>query len=191
MKITDLVHMDDIKLNMARCTWNALRGNLHEWTPEVANAMPRGKLYEIKYMLSRFPYTMKSVPYAHSATVIENYGYVKKTIKDAVIKDHSMCSYTTGEFALDNPEIYLADDSLETFSMELYPFTFLTNWVTKKENDMLSTLKGKELTKDKYDKLGIKLYINGERVENPELPKGFTEWEDEKYFPNNLFRKCA
>lgn len=183
--------MDETKLNMARCTWNALRGNLHEWIPEVANAMPREKLYEIKYMLSRFPYTMMAVPYAHSATVIENYGYVKKTIKDTVTKDHIFCSYTIGECALDNPEIYLADDSLGTFSMELYPFTFLTNWVTKKENDMLSTLKGKELTKDKYDKLGIKLYINGERVENPELPKGFTEWEDEKYFPNNLFKKCA
>jgi hypothetical protein len=56
---------------------------------------------------------------------------------------------------------------------------------------MLITLKGKKLTKDKYDKLGIKLYINGELVENPELPKGFTGWEDEKYFPNNLFKKCA
>ena len=49
MKITDLVEMNEVKLNMARITWNSLRGNLHEWTPEVANAQPRGELYEIKY----------------------------------------------------------------------------------------------------------------------------------------------
>ena len=116
---------------------------------------------------------------------------LKETIKDSVTKDHFFCSYTTGEFALDNPDIYLADGTLDTFSMELYPYTFLTNWLTKKENDMLSTLKGKKLTKDKYKSLGIKLLINGEKVENPELPEGFTEWEDEKYFPNSLYKLCA
>ena len=190
-KITDLVDMDEVKLNMARCTWKLLRAGLEEWTPEVANAVPRGKLYEIKYMLSRLPYTMKGVPYAHSLTVIENYGYVKKTIKDTVTTDHFFCSYTTGEFALDNPDTYLADGTLEKFSMELYPFTFLTNWLTQEENKKLSNLKGIELTQDKYAKLGIKLYIDGEQVENPELPEGFTEWEDEKYFPNSLYRLCA
>ena len=55
---------------------------------------------------------------------------------------------------------------------------------------MLSKLKGVELTKDKYESLGIKLFIDGEEVKNPDLPEGFTEWENKKYFPNNLFELC-
>ena len=189
-KITDLVTMDEVKLNMAQCTWHAMRGVLHLWTPEVANAQPYCELYEKKYFASRLPYTMKYVMYAHSAEVVNSYGYVKEKVT-GVTREHFIGSYTVGECAFDNPDIYLADGTFDTFSMELYPYTFLANWVTKEQNELLSTLKGAELTKDKYTKLGIQLLINGDVVENPELPEGFTEWEDEKYFPNSIFKLCA
>ena len=44
-------HGDLHKVNMAECAWSALRGCLHLWTPEVANAKPYGRLNEIKYFL--------------------------------------------------------------------------------------------------------------------------------------------
>ena len=189
-KITDLVLMDEVKMRMATMAWHAMRGVLPLWTPEVANAQPYRELYEMKYYASRLPYTMKYVMYAHSAEVVNSYGYVKEKVT-GVVREHFIGSYTIGECAFDNPDIYLADGTFDTFSMELYPYTFLANWVTKKQNESLSNLKGVELTKDKYKKLGIQLLINGDVVENPELPKGFTEWEDKKYFPNSIFKLCA
>ena len=191
MKITDLVEMNEVKLNMARITWNSLRGNLHEWTPEVANAQPHGKLYEIKYFLSRLPYTMKTVNFAHATNVVEQFGYVSAPIKDEVTKDHFVGSYSIGECALDNPDVYLADGNLDAFSLELYPYTFVTNWVTQKQNKELSNLKGKVLTEEKYTKANIQLVINGNIVENPKLPQTFTDWENRKYFSNNVFQRAA
>ena len=47
--ISQLAKMNQVKRNMARVTWNALRANLHEWTYDVSNALPRGKYYEMKY----------------------------------------------------------------------------------------------------------------------------------------------
>jgi len=173
---------------MARVTWNALRANLHEWTYDVSNALPRGKYYEMKYFLVRLPYTMKFVDLHWSNSVLDKFGFVNKTIKDQVTHDHFIGSYTVGECALDNPEKYLiGDETLHTFTEELYPYTFISNYVTHSENKALSGLKGKVLTKDKYKTIGIELYnSNGYICENPELPEGFTEWENKKYFGSSL-----
>lgn len=186
--ISQLAKMNQVKRNMARVTWNALRANLHEWTYDVSNALPRGKYYEMKYFLVRLPYTMKFVDLHWSNSVLDKFGYVNKTIKDQVTHDHFIGSYTVGECALDNPEKYLiGDETLQTFTEELYPYTFISNYVTQSENKALSGLKGKVLTKDKYKTIGIQLYnSNGYICENPELPEGFTEWENKKYFGSSL-----
>jgi hypothetical protein len=181
MKITDLVTMDQVKLNMARATHTSLVSLLDMWTPEVAHSKPHGYLYEIKYFITRLPYTMKSVSYACSRRA-------RMAYSNETAKDHFIGSYTVGEFAMDNPEEYLiGDGALEKFSMELYPYTFLTNTVTKDENRELSSLKGKKLTKDKYDAIGIELLIGGSVRKNPDLPEGFTEWENGKYFSTSIF----
>ena len=188
MKISELAKMNQVKRNMARVTWNALRANLPEWTDKVSNALPRGKYYEIKYFLMRLPYTMKFVDLHWSSDVLDDYGFVNKTIKDKVTHDHFIGSYTVGECALDNSEQYLiGDETLHTFTEELYPYTFISNYVTNTENKKLSNLKGKVLTKDKYKTIGIELYDNNSNLcENPELPEGFTLWENNKYFGSNL-----
>ena len=170
------------KVNMAECAWYALRGCLPLWTPEVANAEPRGPLYEKKYFLHRLPYTTKIVNMNWSQAVIENFGYVKEKVKYKVTQDHFTGSYTVGECALDNPDVYLEDGTLDTFTYELYPYTFLANYVTNPENRKLSNLKGKCLTNDKYDRAGIKIYNEfGTECENPLMPELFTEWEAKKY----------
>ena len=177
------------KVNMARCAWNSLRGNLHEWTPEVANSLKHGPLYEIKYFLSRLPYTTKLVNMNWSEEVLESFGFVKAKIKNKVTQDHYIGSYTVGECALDNPDVYLVDGTLERFTKELYPYVFLVNYVTQPENKKLSNLKGKCLTIDKYKVAGIKIYNEyREECENPPMPEIFTEWENEKYFGSDLSR---
>ena len=179
-------HGDLHKVNMAECAWSALRGCLHLWTPEVANAKPYGRLNEIKYFLERLPYTTKLVNMNWSQSVIESFGYVKTKIKDEVTLDHYIGSYTVGECSLDNPDVYLADGTLETFTYELYPYTFLANYVTNPENRKLSNLKGKCLTNDKYDRAGIQIYNEyGTECENPLMPEIFTEWEAKKYSIGN------
>ena len=50
---------------------------------------------------------------------------------------------------------------------------------------------GKVLTEEKYAKANIQLVINGNIVENPKLPQTFTDWENRKYFPNNVFQRAA
>jgi hypothetical protein len=176
MKITDLVTMDQKKLDMARMAHINLASLLPMWTPEVTHSKPRKPFYHIKYYISRIPYTMMSVPYAWSRRALSAYD-------DEITKDHFIGSYAVGEFAMDNPEKWLiGDGALEKFTMELYPYTFLTNTVTKDENRVLSSLKGKRLIKDKYDAIGIELFINEIAHSNPDLPEGFTEWENEKYF---------
>ena len=170
------------KKNMAKCAWHALRGTLPLWTPEVANAEPYGPLNEIKYFIQRLPYTTKLVNMHWSQAVIENYGYVSKKISGVVTQDHYIGSYTVGECASDNPDIYLADGTLDTFTEELYPYTFLSNFVTQDENIGLRDLKGKCLTDDKYEFLNIKLYDEyGNESENPKMPMDFTVWEASKY----------
>ena len=87
---------------------------------------------------------------------------------------------------IDNPDVYLADGTLETFTYELYPYTFLANYVTNPENRKLSNLKGKCLTNDKYDRAGIQIYNEyGTECENPLMPEIFTEWEAKKYSIGN------
>ncbi len=186
--ISQLAKMDFVKREMARLAWKCLRVNLDEWTYDVSNALPHRKHYEKKYFLVRLPYTMKFVNLHWSNSVLDKFGFVNKTIKDQVTHDHFIGSYTVGECALDNPEKYLiGDETLQTFTEELYPYTFITNYVTQSENKVLSGLKGKVLTKDKYKTIGIKLYDNNSNpCENPELPEGFTEWENNKYFGSSL-----
>ena len=179
------------KKNMAKCAWHALRGCLSLWTPEVANAKPYGPLNEIKYFIQRLPYTTKLVNMHWSQAVIENYGYVSKKISGVVTQDHYIGSYAIGEHALDNPDIYLVDGTLDTFTEELYPYTFLANYVTQDENIGLRDLKGKCLTDDKYEFLNIKLYDEyGNESENPKMPMDFTVWEASKYSGTIISRQA-
>ncbi|SVC71421.1 uncharacterized protein METZ01_LOCUS324275 [marine metagenome] len=185
--ISELAQMDDKKRDVARVVWRAMKANLVEWTPEVSKAKPHGLLYHIKYKIVRFPYTMTSVPLHWSESVKSQYGYITSTIKNedpmkATTKDHLMGSYVVGEYAMDRPDIYLADGTLDKFTEELFPYMFLTNYVTNDENDKLSNLKGKILTKDKYETVGIVLYNRyGQICENPLPPESLTLWESEKY----------
>tara|TARA_Y100001951_G_C11199591_1_gene216337 strand:+ start:107 stop:709 length:603 start_codon:yes stop_codon:yes gene_type:complete len=189
--ISELAQMDDKKRDVARIVWRAMKANLVEWTPEVSKAKPHGPLYHIKYKIVRFPYTMTSVPLHWSESVKSQYGYITSKIKNedptkSTTKDHLMGSYVVGEYAMDRPDIYLADGTLDKFTEELFPYMFLTNYVTNDENDQLSNLKGKVLTKDKYEIIGIVLYNRyGQICENPLPPEPLTLWESEKYHIGN------
>ena len=170
------------KISMAECAWDCLRGGRRQWTHEVSNAKPYGKYYSKKYFLSRIPYTTKMTNMNWSESVINLVGHTNKKIKDVITQDHYIGSYTVGECALDNKEIYLEDGTFEKFAYELYPYTFLTNYVTCEENNALSKLKGICSTDEKYERAGIRLY-NQYNVEclNPLMPEEFTKWEQIKY----------
>ena len=65
---------------------------------------------------------------------------------------------------------------------ELYLHGLLVTFVTKEENDLLAQLRGKFLTKDKYNEVGIVLQDKeGNQVELPAPPKILTEWEIKKF----------
>ena len=79
---------------------------------------------------------------------------------------------------------------------ELYLHSLLVTYITKEENDKLAQLRGKVLTKDKYNEVGIilkkvspkinpkyfsKLGDAVNTVELPAPPKILTEWEITKF----------
>ena len=131
-------------------SWNNLRANLHLWTPEIANAKPYREGYHIKYDMCRFTYCMSRI-HTHYESTKAVKGKTKNT------HDHILGSSLVGECVLDNSDIFLKDEKGFDKMFELYLHGLLVTFVTKEENDLLAQLRGKFLTKDKYNEVGIVL----------------------------------
>ena len=182
---------EDIKIR-ALVHWNALRANKHYWTPEISVSKPYKKGYQLKLQLCRIPYDKTHIQTDYASEEYLNLsgglnlspGAVKSRFNKLgkplprVTADHILGSSNVGECSLDNP--YLLEDFGEFFQLFLH--SLLVTRVTAKENDDLALLRGKFLTKDKYNELGIKLYDKDfNEVELPAPPKILTEWEIKKF----------
>lgn len=178
----------------ALIAWNCLRANQHFWTKEVSNAKPYKKYNQTKLQLSRLTYDKTKI---HTHYVSKEFlklsngmnlssSRIKQIAKDKglsvpqITGDHILGSSNVGECTLDNPRL-LEPNGFGEF-LQLYLHSLLVTGVTVKENDALALLRGKFLTKDKYNELDIKLVDkDGNDVELPSPPKILTKWEMKKF----------
>jgi hypothetical protein len=180
----------DLLRDKARISWNNFRANLHLWKPEIAKAKPYKKDYHIKYDMCRFTYCMSKIHTFYKSEKALSRNYLPNTY------DHILGSSLVGECILDNSDIFLKDDKGFEKMFELYLHSLLVTYITKEENDKLAQLRGKVLTKDKYNEVGIilkkvspkihpkyfsKLGDAVNTVELPAPPKILTEWEITKF----------
>ena len=184
---------EDTKIR-ALIHWNSLRANQHYWTPEISISKPRKKGYQLKLQLSRIPYDITQIQTDYASkeylklsgrlnlspsAIQKRFKKLGKT-KPKITADHILGSSNVGECSLDSPHL-LEDNGFGEF-FQLFLHSLLVTRVTVKENDDLASLRGKFLTKDKYNELGIKLYDkDNNEVELPAPPKILTEWEIKKF----------
>jgi hypothetical protein len=183
---------EDIKIR-ALIHWNSLRVNQHYWTPEISVSKPYKKGYQLKLQLSRIPYDKTHIQTDYASKEYLNIsgglnlspgaiqGRFKKLNKPIpkITADHILGSSNVGECTLDNPHL-IEDNGFGEF-FQLFLHSLLVTRVTRKENDDLALLRGKFLTKDKYNELGIKLYDkDNNEVELPCTTKNTNRVGDKK-----------
>ena len=92
-----------------------------------------------------------------------------QNLKLKLIKNNNLEDYY-----LKNSDIFLKDDKGFEKMFELYLHSLLVTYITKEENDKLAQLRGKVLTKDKYNEVGIIL----KKVSPKIHPKYFSKLGD-------------
>ena len=168
----------------ARLTWNCLRVNRDYWTEEVSHSKAKSgsDIYHIKFVMSRFAYNHHDMIRTGfvSETASQYETSFKKGGKNTF--DHILGSSLVGECTLDNADFFLNDEKGFDEFFQLYLHSILVTWITREENNKLAQLRGKFLTKDKYNEVGIILRDRDNNiVELPAPPKILTEWEIKKF----------
>ena len=92
--------------------------------------------------------------------------------------DHYLSPLSVAAFIYENSDKYL--DDWEAFKA-IFILSCATHRVTSEENESLKDLNGKVPTKDKYKHLDIKLFKNGNEVDNAlDTPAGYDDYEQKK-----------
>ena len=154
--------------------FNAMNANKHRWPKNIGDSLPRLFYGQV------WAYNKNGI---QSGAISEEAEHFKRlNPKKKGTYDHYLSPLSIASYIYDNADQYLNDWGA---FREIFEMACATHRVTGGkggENEILKQLTGKVLTKNKYKYLDIKLFKNGNEVDNTLItPAGYDEYEQQKY----------